>query len=115
MESEHNLIDSSRVNGAYVYGSDRKQIGHIDHLMNDELWGNVAYAVVNFGGFLGMGEEHHPLPWKSLHYDTSLGGYVTDLTKDQLTGAPERASDWQGDRDYETRLHDYYGRAPYWL
>ena len=69
MESEHNLIDSSRVNGAYVYGSDRKQIG----------------------------------------------GYVTDLTKDQLTGAPERASDWQGDRDYETRLHDYYGRAPYWL
>ena len=72
MESEHNLIDSSRVNGAYVYGSDRKQIGHIDHLMIDKLSGNVAYAVMNFDGFLGLGEEHHPLRWKSLHYDTSL-------------------------------------------
>jgi hypothetical protein len=115
METEHNLIDSGRVNGTHVFGSDREQIGHIDHLMIDKLSGNVAYAVMNFGGFLGMGEEQHPLPWKSLRYDTSLGGYVTDLTKDQLTGAPERVSDWSRDRAYETRLHDYYGLAPYWL
>ncbi len=115
MESQHNLIDSNRVNGTYVYGADRQQVGHIDHLMIDKVSGNVAYAVMNFGGFLGMGEERQPLPWKSLRYDTELGGYLTDLPNDQLKGAPERVPEWDRDRAYEARLHDYYGLAPYWL
>ena len=115
MDHDHNLIDSSRVNGTNVYGADGEQIGHIDHLMIDKQSGNVAYAVMNFGGFLGLGEEHQPLPWKSLRYDTQLGGYVTDLTKDRLEGAPARSNDWDRDRAYEERLHDHYGLAPYWL
>ena len=115
MDQDHSLIDSSRVNGTDVYGADREKIGHIDHLMIDKLSGNVAYAVMNFGGFLGIGEDHQPLPWKSLRYDMQLDGYVTDLTKDRLEGAPARADGWDRDRSYEERLHDHYGMAPYWL
>ncbi len=115
MENQSNLIDSSRVNGTDVYGSDREKIGHIDHLMIDRQSGNVAYAVMNFGGFLGMGEDNQPLPWKSLRYDQSLDGYITDITKDQLTGAPAGETQWDRDRDYETRLHGHYGMTPYWM
>ncbi|SEM99554.1 PRC-barrel domain-containing protein [Loktanella fryxellensis] len=114
MDTDTNLITTDRVNGANVYGADREKIGHIDHLLIDKPSGNVAYAVMNYGGFLGMGAEEHPLPWKSLRYDRELDGYVTNLTNDQLTGAPERSEDWNRNRDYETRLHDHYGMPGYW-
>jgi hypothetical protein len=76
----------------------------------------VAYAVMSFGGFLGMGEQEHTVPWHALHYDTSLGGYRTNITEEQLRGAPaysrDRDYDWS-DRNREKELHDYY-RAPYY-
>jgi hypothetical protein len=72
---------------------------------------------MSFGGFLGMGERYHPLPWATLKYDTRQGGYVVGLTKQQLEGAPTYAPNelpaW-GDRAYETRLHEYYNTKPYW-
>jgi PRC-barrel domain protein len=55
--------------------------------MIDKRSGKVAYAVVSFGGFLGMGEDYYPMPWSKLDYDTSLGGYRVDITEDQLKGA----------------------------
>ena len=72
---------------------------------------------MSFGGFLGIGERYHPLPWATLKYDTEQGGYVVGLTKQQLEGAPTYAAHerpaWE-DRAYETRLHDYYKTTPYW-
>jgi hypothetical protein len=110
------LIESDRVEGTTVYDPQGNSIGSIKRLMIEKLTGRVAYAVMSFGGFLGMGEEEHAVPWSKLTYDTSLGGYRTDITEDQLRGAPafsrDRNWDWS-DRSREEELHDHY-RAPYY-
>ena len=110
------LIESDRVEGTTVYGRDGKNIGSIKRLMIEKVSGRVAYAVMSFGGFMGLGEEEHTIPWKKLDYDTSLGGYRTDITEDQLRGAPtfsrDRSYDWS-DRDRERELHDYW-KSPYY-
>ena len=85
--------------------------------MIDKKSGQIAYAIMSFGGFLGIGERYHPLPWRALKYDTRIGGYVVGMTKSQLEGAPNYASnatpDWN-DRSYEQRIFDYYNITPYW-
>src|SRR3982075_772829 len=82
------LIESDRVEGTTVYDPTGNKIGSIKRLMIEKIGGRVAYAVMSFGGFLGMGEEEHTIPWNKLTYDTSLGGYRTDITEEQLRGAP---------------------------
>ena len=72
-----NLIGSDKVEGTAVYGADSEKIGTIERVMIDKVSGKVSYAVLGFGGFLGIGHDHYPLPWQSLKYDTRLGGYVT--------------------------------------
>ena len=111
--SSHNLISSDRVQGTYVYGAGGEQVGTIDHLMIEKVSGRVAYAVMSFGGFLGLGESHYPVPWSALRYDTSLGGYVTGITESQLKDAPQFTENAWGDRSWETRVHEHY-RAPYY-
>ena len=115
MHESSTMISSDKVNGTAVYSRTGEHIGTIDHLTIDKATGKVAYAVMGFGGFLGMGEDHHPIPWAKLSYDTSRGGYVTDITSEQLEGAPERRDDWHRDRDWEARTHDYYGVPNYWV
>ena len=82
------LIESDRVDGTTVYDAKGKSIGSIKRLMIEKMSGQVAYAVMSFGGFLGMGEQEHTVPWNALHYDTSLGGFRTNVTEEQLRGAP---------------------------
>jgi PRC-barrel domain len=111
------LIESDRVEGTTVYDPEGKSIGSIKRLMIEKISGRVSYAVLTFGGFLGMGEEEHAIPWSSLTYDTTLGGYRTAITEQQLRGAPTfyRASDYEWtDREQEQGLHDYYGAPYYW-
>ena len=105
------LIASSKVEGTPVYNRAGESLGTILNFMVDKYTGQVAYAVMSFGGFLGLGEDHHPLPWKALTYDTRLGGYVVDLDKDRLQGAPRHGAgdDPFGDPDYGRKLDDYYG------
>ena len=92
-------------------------IGSIKRLMIEKISGRVAYAVMSFGGFLGMGTEEHAVPWNKLTYDTNLGGYRTDITEQQLRGAPafsrDSTYDWN-DRNRERELHDYYSAPYYW-
>ena len=111
------LIESDRVEGTSVYGADGTHIGSIQRLMIEKRSGQVAYAVMTFGGFLGIGEDSYTIPWAKLDYDTELGGYRTELSADQLKGAPTFGRDddtsWS-DRDRERTLHDYYGVSPYW-
>ena len=106
------LIAAGKVNGTAVYNRAGEQLGSVYDVMLDKRTGRVAYAVMSFGGFLGIGERYHPLPWSVLTYDTALGGYVVDLTREQLQGAPSYTSgagpDWT-DRSYGRRLDDYYG------
>ncbi len=111
------LIESDRVDGTSVYDPNGESIGSVKRMMIDKLSGKVAYVTLSFGGFLGMGEEEHSLPWSKLTYDTSLGGFRTDVTEDQLKKAPNfyRASnyDWSN-RSHERELHDYWKATPYW-
>lgn len=110
------LIAGSRVQGTAVYNRSGDRLGTLEDVMLDKLSGRVAFAVLSFGGFLGIGENHHPLPWSALSYDTRLGGYVVDLTRDALENAPHlRPGDVVEleDEDYGRRVHDHY-KAPYW-
>jgi len=107
-----NLIGSDKVEGTAVYGADANKIGSIERVMIDKVSGKVSYAVLGFGGFLGLGNDHYPLPWQSLKYDTRLGGYVTGITEKQLKDAPRysRDSDWNwGDANRARALDGYYG------
>ena len=108
------LIGSDKVEGTAVYGADDTKIGSIERVMIDKMSGKVSYAVLSFGGFLGIGDEHYPLPWQSLKYDTSLGGYRTGITETQLQGAPKFGNDnsWNWSDPARTRsVNDYYGVA----
>ena len=113
----HSLIASDRVEGTPVRRSDGEKIGTIERVMIDKLSGNVAYAVLSFGGFLGMGQKHLPIPWTRLHYDPTLGAYQLDLTEEELKRAPSFEAnaefDW-GDRSREVDIHNYYRVRPYW-
>ena len=106
------LISSNKVEGTAVYNRQGERLGSIYNFMVDKRSGQVEYAVLSFGGFLGIGEDYYPLPWKALTYDTSQGGYVVDLDKDRLRDAPNYAAsdnpDWR-DPDYGRRIDDYYG------
>jgi len=106
---DHRMISSEDVQGTKVYGLDGKQIGEIDHLMIDKASGQVTYAVMSFGGFLGLGHSHYPLPWRALNYDVSLGGYRTSVTEQQLQDAPAFSDDSWVDREWERRVQQHYG------
>lgn len=108
-------ISSENVQGTSVFSPDGKEIGAIDHLMIDKPSGRVSYAVMSFGGFLGLGHSHYPLPWGALHYDKSLGGFRTNVTEGQLRDAPAYSDDSWDNRDWETKVHDYYRVPPYWM
>jgi len=110
------LIGSDKVEGTAVYGTDQNKIGNVQRVMIDKMSGRVAYAVISFGGFLGVGEDYYPVPWSTLKYDTNLGGYVTGVTADSLKGAPSysRSSDWEWSRENDRRVYQYYKAEPFW-
>src|SRR4029450_2964390 len=86
-------LGSDKVEGTAVFGGDDNKIGSIERVMIDKVSGRVSYGALGFGGFLGLGNDHYPLPWQSLKYDTRLGGYRTGVTEDQLRGAPKYRND----------------------
>jgi hypothetical protein len=115
----HKLIASDRVEGTAVCRPDTgRSIGTIQRLMIDKQTGQVAYAVMTFGGFLGLGERHFPIPWSALRYDPRWEGYVTDITAEQLKDSPSHAADEEfdwGDRRNEERLRQLQRQHPgYW-
>jgi PRC-barrel domain len=117
MNKPHQLIASDRVEGTAVRRSNGDKIGHIERLMIDKVTGKVSYAILSFGGFLGMGTSLLPLPWARLSYNTKFEAYQLDIDDDELRRAPsfraDEEFDW-GDRSQEKELHRYYGIPPYW-
>lgn len=105
------LISSDKVGGTSVYSTSGEKLGSVDHLMIGKRSGRVEYAVMSFGGFLGMGEKYHPLPWDALDYDTDRDGYVVDTNREQLEKAPtfERGNEPEWDRNYGETVYTYYG------
>ncbi|HVG48823.1 MAG TPA: PRC-barrel domain-containing protein [Rubellimicrobium sp.] len=109
------VISSDRVKGTAVFGADGRQIGTIDHLVIEKVSGRIVYAVMSFGGLLGLGQDHVPLPWAALRYDTTLAGYATALTEQQLRTAPTHSEDWAQDRPWEEAAFTHYGLPYYWV
>ena len=90
-DETNRLIASNKVEGTEVYNRAGEHLGEVYNFMVDKFTGQVAYAVMSFGGFLGIGERYHALPWKVLDYDVNQGGYIVDLARSKLEGAPSYA------------------------
>jgi hypothetical protein len=121
--SDHALILGSRVNSTPVFNQAGERIGHVNDLSIEKISGKVVYAILSFGGFLGIGEKFHPIPWSLLDYDLERGGYVVPLDKAALEAAPYydryELSELGGPshQTYGERIFGYYGpygSVPYW-
>ena len=114
--SVHPLVESNRVEGTPVYDPHDKRIGTIHHLIIEKVSGRVVYAVMSFGGFLGIGERYHPLPWSVLTYDPGQSGYVVPLAKERLQSGPAYNRDelTNDDNGWGQRVNDYYQVTPSW-
>jgi hypothetical protein len=112
IDETSDLIASDKVEGTAVYNRAGERLGTVHNFMVGKRSGKVAYAVMSFGGFLGIGESYHPLPWDVLTYDPAQGGYVVNLSREQLEGGPRysasEAPDWTNP-GYGSRIRDYYG------
>lgn len=111
-------IQASRVIGTDVYNEQDGHIGTIEDVMLDKTSNNIMFAVISFGGFLGIGEKYHTVPWSSLDYHPETGGYVVPFTKKQLDAAPVydvselTIDDGRSARDAS---YDYYQVPRYWI
>src|SRR4051812_19153705 len=110
------LISSTKVEGTAVYKRQGERLGTVASFMVNKRSGQVAYAVMSFGGFLGMGKSCHRLPWHMmLSYDTGRGGYVVDLDQERLRAAPSYSEsdtpDWSN-RAWAGGIDAYYADRP---
>jgi sporulation protein YlmC with PRC-barrel domain len=103
------LIGDSVVNGT------DEDLGDIKEIMLDMNSGHVAYAVLAFGGFLGMGEKLFAVPWQALHLDTVNKRFVLNIAKERLKTAPGFNPDaWpdMSDLKWASQIHTFYGTDP---
>jgi hypothetical protein len=111
------LIAAGKVQGTTVYNAALEKLGSVEDVMIDKASGRIAYAVLSFGGFLGIGDRYYPLPWEKLSYNTEIGGYVVDIDRETLEGAPSytdaAAATWH-DEAWNRDVYAYYGAEPYW-
>lgn len=106
------LIAASKVNGTNVYNPSGEKMGSVYDVMLDKETGKAEYAIMSFGGFLGIGDRYHPLPWHVLTYDPRQGGFVVDIDRTRLEGAPSYEtsdSDVWRDDTWGARVDEYYG------
>jgi hypothetical protein len=111
IEETSRLIGSNKVEGTAVYGRDGHRLGSIYNFMVDKLSGRVEYAVMRYGGTLGLGQRYYPLPWQILTYDTREGGYRIEMTERDLRDAPsfDRETEPHFNESYGDRVHRWYG------
>jgi sporulation protein YlmC with PRC-barrel domain len=110
-------IRAKKVIGTTVKDTAGNKIGQIEDVVLDKLSNNIMFAVVGFGGFLGMAEKYHPIPWSALDYDERENAYVVSYSKEQLKAAPAGSIDeLTGDDGLAVRDRTYaYYKAPrYW-
>jgi sporulation protein YlmC with PRC-barrel domain len=115
--SSHALISADRVEGTAIYNLAGEKLGYVQDVMLHKLTGRVAYAVVSVGGFLGLGETYHPIPWSLLSYDTDKNGYVLPVDRRRLEEAKSFTADALGDddADWRSEVHAHYNAPAYWM
>jgi hypothetical protein len=111
-------VKASSVIGTSVVDLKDESLGDIKEIVIDPSSGRVAYAVVAFGGFLGMGEKLFAIPFSSFKYNVNTNKYVLDVPRDRLKAAPGFDSDhWPSmtEEKWNRDVHAYYERAPFWM
>ena len=103
------LIAADEVQGTSVYNRAGEKLGSVEDIMIDKISGKAEYAVLSFGGFLGMGANEYPLPWEKLTYDPRMGGFVVDVDKRILENAPVYTDDAQWGESEWRRVNQHYG------
>ena len=108
------LIASNKVEGTTVYNRQGEKLGEIYNFMVGKRSGEVAYAIMSFGGLLGIGQKYHPMPWNALTYDTSKKGYVINADRKRLMGAPSYAAGEEpfSEPEYGQQVLDYWSSVP---
>lgn len=108
--STSSLIGSDRVQGTSVFDANAEKIGVIERVMIEKVSGRVSFAVLSFGGFLGIGDEHYPLPWPALKYNVELGGYQIMIPIEKLKAGPKYEAGTEWDWATGTKsVGEYYG------
>ncbi|HEX3574239.1 MAG TPA: PRC-barrel domain-containing protein [Rhodopila sp.] len=111
------LIAAHQVQGASVYNTALEKLGTLEDIMIDKASGRIAYAILSFGGFLGIGDRYYPLPWEKLAYNTEIGGYIADVDRETLEGAPSYSdtatASWH-DEAWGRDVYAHYGVPPFW-
>src|ERR1700761_2598620 len=110
-------IRGKKVIGTTVKDPAGQTIGEVEDVVLDKSSNNIMFAVISFGGFLGIGEKYHPIPWAALDYVPNEDAYMVKYTKDQLKAAPyDTIEELTRDNgvSYRDRSYDYYGVARYW-
>ncbi len=110
-------ICASKVIGTNVQDPTGRKIGEVEDVVLDKQSNSILFAVVGFGGLLGVAEKFHPIPWASLSYDENDGAYVVGYTKEQLQAAPAGSIDEltrDGGLSVRDRTYSYYKAVPYW-
>lgn len=111
-------VKSATIIGAKVFNRQSEHVGKVEEVVVNVLDGNIAYLVITFGGFLGMGEKLYAVPWKALYYDHALEAYLLNVSKEQIERAPAFEKEaWShfGDESWNRGIHDYYEVPPFWI
>jgi sporulation protein YlmC with PRC-barrel domain len=111
------VLSASTMMGDDVINTEGENLGSIKELMIDLEEGRIAYAVLSFGGFLGLGDKLFAIPWGAFALDTEREAFILNVDRDVLEDAPGFDEDnWPQtkDRDYVTEVYDYYDYEPYW-
>jgi sporulation protein YlmC with PRC-barrel domain len=111
------IMDAATLIGDTVVNSSGEDLGKIEAIMLDVTSGRIAYAVLSFGGFLGMGAKHFAIPWSALTLDAGERRFILGVSKDRLQNAPGFDKEhWpsMADRTWATEVHAYYNVTPYW-
>jgi sporulation protein YlmC with PRC-barrel domain len=117
VETHTNVLSATDVIGDKVVNRAGENLGKIEELMLDVEKGRVAYAVLSFGGFLGMGDKHFAIPFEALRLDADHDSFILDIDKDKLKNAPgfDKAHPPKvADRTWGAEIYKYYGYRPYW-
>jgi hypothetical protein len=111
------ITSSHKLVGHRVENPQGENLGKVEDVMIDTEEGRVAYAVISFGGFMGVGNKLFAFPWSALHLRGKEPKVILDITKEALETAPGFPKDkWpdMNDRVWGASVHSYYKTEPYW-
>ena len=110
----HCLLATDDIDGTSVLSETGEKLGEMERLVLDAVNGRIAYAVVAFGGVMGLGKSSYSIPWDSMRFSVDDRVFVTAITRQQIETAPDRPEDWYRDRDWEEKTFAHFGATPYW-